>query len=185
MQPSWTNSWFALRVKFRHEKLVSRILSSKGLEQFLPVYRSKRKWADRVKEIDFPLFPGYVFCRFKPEAWIAVVTTPGVVEIVRYGPRFALVDPAEIAALQAQMKLVDRAPEFYRALAPNIIGLLDTHSLKIPSPRVDLSAFRLNKNTERDLRMSGTTILDRKEPAAKVSLRRVTRVTRRAEANLN
>jgi len=169
MQPSRTNSWFALRVKSRHEKLVSRILSSKGLEQFLPVYRSKRKWADRVKEIDSPLFPGYVFCRFKPEAWIAVVTTPGVVEIVRYGPRFAPVDPAEIAALQAQMKLVDRAPEFYLALAPNIIGLLDTHSLKIPSPRVDLSAF-LNKNTERDLRMSGTTILDRQEPAAKVSL---------------
>ena len=115
-----------------------------------------------------------------------MVTTPGVVEIVRYGPRFAPVDPAEIAALQAQMKLVDRAPEFYLALAPNIIGLLDTHSLKIPSsPRADLSAFQLNKNTERDPRMSGTTILHRQEPAAKVSLRRVTRVTRRAEANLN
>src|SRR5436309_2371991 len=83
MQCSLADSWFALRVKFRHEKLVSRILSSKGFEQFLPVYRSKRKWVDRVREIDLPLFPGYVFCQFSLKERIAVVTTPGVVEIVR------------------------------------------------------------------------------------------------------
>ena len=97
-------SWFALRVKSRQEKIVSCILRNKGLEQFLPVYRSKRKWVDRVREIDFPLFPGYVFCRFSPEARIPVVTTPGVVDIVRCGPMFAVVDPAEMAALQALMK---------------------------------------------------------------------------------
>src|SRR5437667_7449778 len=83
MQPGQTISWFVLRVRSRREQFVSRRLSNKGFEQFLPVYRSKRKWMDRVKEGDFPLFPGYVFCRFEPEAWIAVVTTPGVVEIVR------------------------------------------------------------------------------------------------------
>jgi len=137
------NSWFALRVKSRREKFVSRILSNKGFEQFLPVHRSKRQWADRVKHIDFPLFPGYVFCRFQPEACIAVLRTPGVVEIVRCGQTFAAVDPAEIATLRAQMKSVDRAPEFYRALVPNIIGLLGPHALKT-SGTADLLPFRLN-----------------------------------------
>jgi len=92
-----TSSWFALHVKSRQEKIVSQILDSKGFEQFLPVYRSKRIWVDRVREIDLPLFPGYLFCRFSPEARIPVVTTPGVVDIVRCGPMFAPVDPAEIA----------------------------------------------------------------------------------------
>ena len=99
-----TNSWFALHVKSRHEKMVSSILSGKGYEQLLPVYRSNRKWIDREREIDLPLFPGYLFCRFSPEARIPVVTTPGVVDIVRCGPMFAPVDPAEIAALQTLMK---------------------------------------------------------------------------------
>ncbi len=99
-----TNSWFALHVKSRHEKMVSSILSSKGFEQILPVYRSNRKWVDREREIDLPLFPGYVFCQFSLDARIAVVTTPGVVDIVRCGREFAPVDPAEIAALRAVMK---------------------------------------------------------------------------------
>src|SRR3989442_2793548 len=99
-----TNSCFALHVRSRHEKIVSCILSNKGFEQLLPVYRSKRKWVDRVREIDLPLFPGYVFCRFSLEARTAVVTTPGVVDIVRSGRMFAPINPAEIAALQALIK---------------------------------------------------------------------------------
>jgi transcription antitermination factor NusG len=98
------NSWFALHVKSRCEKAVSLILNSKGVEEFLPVYRSTRIWVDRTREIDLPLFPGYVFCRFDPDERMPVVTTPGVVGIVRYGRVFAPVDPAEIAALQALAK---------------------------------------------------------------------------------
>src|SRR5262249_14144024 len=122
-----TTDWFALHVKSRQEKGVSRILSSKGFEQFLPVYRSKRKWTDRVREVDVPLFPGYVFCRFKLESRIPVVTTPGVVGIVRCGRMFAAVDPAEIAALQTLPKSGDQIPESYRALVPKIIRLLGSH----------------------------------------------------------
>jgi len=98
------SSWYALHVKSRQEKVVSAILSGKGYEQLLPVYRSKRQWIDRVREVELPLFPGYVFCRFNLETRIPVLTTPGVVGIVRCGPMLAEVDPTEIAALQALIK---------------------------------------------------------------------------------
>src|SRR5262249_9490646 len=127
-----TTDWFALHVKSRQEKGVSRILSSKGFEQFLPVYRSKRKRTDRVKEVDVPLFPGYVFFRFKLEARIPVVSTPGVVGIVRCGRMFSAVDPAEIAALQTLPKSGDQTPESFRALAPKIISLLGSHPFENP-----------------------------------------------------
>ena len=136
------SSWFALHVRVRQEKTVSHILSRKGFEQFVPVYRSKRKWTDRIKELDVPLFPGYVFCRFQPEARVPVVTTPGVVDIVRCGRMLTPVDPAEIAALQALPESGHRALDCYRALAPNLFGLLGSHGLNEFQPETRRKAQR-------------------------------------------
>src|SRR5882724_1285931 len=46
------SKWYALRVRSRHEDAVARHLEARGLESFLPLYRSQRRWSDRVKEID-------------------------------------------------------------------------------------------------------------------------------------
>src|SRR6266446_4384964 len=58
--------WYALHVRTRFEKVVARNLRGKGYEEFLPLYSRTNRWSDRVKEIELPLFPGYVFCRFNP-----------------------------------------------------------------------------------------------------------------------
>jgi transcriptional antiterminator NusG len=76
--------WFALAVKPRHEKSVAQRLSNKGLESLLPLYRASRQWTDRLKTIDLPLFPGYVFCRFDLDNRRAVCSTPGVKSIVGF-----------------------------------------------------------------------------------------------------
>ena len=65
MQPSGAPlQWFAVRTATGREKSVSQQLQSKGYEDFLPQYRSKRQWSDRTKDVEIPLFPGYLFCRF-------------------------------------------------------------------------------------------------------------------------
>ncbi|MEZ5356577.1 MAG: UpxY family transcription antiterminator [Bryobacteraceae bacterium] len=92
--------WFALRVRSRHEKVAGTLLESRGYEPFVPLYKSRRKWSDRVKAVDMPLFPGYVFCRFNPATRAGVLNTPGVVDIVAFGPEYAVVDDNEIAALR-------------------------------------------------------------------------------------
>ena len=94
-------AWFALTVKPRHEKAVAEGLRGKGLEEFLPLYRARRMWSDRVKFVDLPLFPGYIFCRFECGDWLPVRATPGVRSIVGSGGRPSSVDDAEVAALQA------------------------------------------------------------------------------------
>ena len=93
-------AWFALRVRSRHEKTASTLLESRGFEPFVPLYRSRRKWSDRIKAVDLPLFPGYVFCRFSPATRAGVLDTPGVVDIVAFGPEYAEVDESEIDALR-------------------------------------------------------------------------------------
>ena len=95
--------WFAVSVKPRHEKSVSKILELKDLESLLPLYRARQRWSDRTKELELPLFPGYVFCRFDMAARVPVLNTPGVFDIVRFGREFVPVDSREIAALQQLM----------------------------------------------------------------------------------
>jgi transcription antitermination factor NusG len=92
--------WFALRVKPNHEKRVSELINYQGLEEFLPLYRVRRRWAQRWQNIDTPLFPGYVFSRFERHSWAKIMNTPGVVDAVRFGNTLAAVDEEEIQALQ-------------------------------------------------------------------------------------
>src|SRR5215472_12673610 len=56
--------WYALTVRHQHERPVDRVLCAGGIETFLPLFRARRRWSDRVKELETPLFPGYVFGRF-------------------------------------------------------------------------------------------------------------------------
>jgi len=94
--------WYAIRVKSKQEKVVSAALGGKGYEKFLPLYRSRRQWSDRVNELDLPLFPGYLFCRFDVRGrLLPILTTPGVVAIVGAGKVPVAIADDEIAAIRA------------------------------------------------------------------------------------
>jgi len=94
------SQWFALRTAAGREKAVASHLRSKGYEEFLPVSRSRRQWMDRVKELELPLFSGYLFCRFDFNQRLPILVTPGVKLIVGLGKLPTPVSDAEIAALR-------------------------------------------------------------------------------------
>jgi transcription antitermination factor NusG len=95
-----TPQWFAAQVWAGRERLCERHLSVRGYEVFLPCYRERRRWSDRLKTMERALFPGYVFCRLSDEAVGKIVTTPGLIRIVGDGRVPAPVAPEEIHALQ-------------------------------------------------------------------------------------
>ncbi len=74
--------WYALRTRSRHEKRVQDQLAARGLEPFLPLILCWRQWADRRKQVAFPLFPGYCFAHFALAQRVEVLKTHGVVEII-------------------------------------------------------------------------------------------------------
>jgi len=92
--------WFAVLVRPRHEKSVSRLLESKGTETFVPVYRASRSYGKRIRTVELPLFPGYVFSRFVANNRLPVMITPGVVSILGAGREPLPVDEAEIDSLR-------------------------------------------------------------------------------------
>ena len=93
--------WFAVRVKPQAERTVSAMARYKGIEEFLPLYKARRRWSDRFKWIELPLFPGYVFCRLAGESRLPILTIPGVLHFVGVGKIPVPIDDAEIAAIQA------------------------------------------------------------------------------------
>jgi transcription antitermination factor NusG len=93
--------WYALQVRPRYEKIIASTLLSKGYEGFLPLYRHRSRWSDRIKEIHLPLFPGYLFCRFDINRRLPILVTPGIIRVVGIGKNIYPVEESEIAALQA------------------------------------------------------------------------------------
>lgn len=92
--------WYALQVWSRKESFVSLHLTGLGYECFLPTYKCQRKWSDRVKELEQPLFPGYLFCRFDFSSRRPLVMTSGVIQIVGNGKSPLPVADEEIERIQ-------------------------------------------------------------------------------------
>jgi len=97
-------NWIALQVRQRFEKQIAEALLCKGMEVFLPLYATRRRWSDRVKEMQVPLFAGYVFCRMDLLYRMPVLTVPGVIQFVGIGRTPEPIDESEISALQSVVK---------------------------------------------------------------------------------
>lgn len=95
--------WFALQVRTKHELGVASLLRGRGYAPFVPLYQCRKRWSDRIKVVDAPLFPGYLFCRLNLQNRLPVLMTPGVTQIVGYSRVPIPVDEAEINAIQAMV----------------------------------------------------------------------------------
>jgi transcriptional antiterminator RfaH len=93
--------WFALSVKPQHEKTVAERLAAKSLDAYLPLYREQRRWSDRTKTLELPLFSRYVFCRFSYKERLKVLGTPSVQRIVGFGSDPAPIRDEEIERLKS------------------------------------------------------------------------------------
>ena len=97
--------WYAIRVQSKLARVASEALLGKGYETLLPLYKSVRRWSDRVKTLEAPLFPGYLFCRFNSQGrLLPVVQSPGVLGIVGAGRTPIPIEDEEIAALQIMLR---------------------------------------------------------------------------------
>jgi transcription antitermination factor NusG len=82
------HSWYAIHVRSRHEFQVFERLTIKGIEAFLPAIERLRKWKDRKKIINFPLFPGYLFVHIpkRTQDILSVLKIKGVVRLLSSEP---------------------------------------------------------------------------------------------------
>ncbi len=74
--------WFAVHTRSRHEKQVDSFLKEKCIDSFLPLTKTLSRRKDRVKFVDLPLFPGYLFAYITIDNLYDVINTRGVVRII-------------------------------------------------------------------------------------------------------
>lgn len=94
--------WYAVETKSRLEQTVESLLRNKGFETFLPLYKVRRQWSDRVKVLDAALFPGYLFSRLRDgQRTLPLLRTPYVRGIVSCAGRPVPIPEHELEAVRA------------------------------------------------------------------------------------
>jgi transcription termination/antitermination protein NusG len=92
--------WFAFRVRPKHEKRVAFRLQEKQQECFVPLIRTSKMWGKRPANVEQPLFSGYVFCRSHRFGMLPILTTPGIVGVIKAGNSPVPVSGSEISAIE-------------------------------------------------------------------------------------
>lgn len=97
---STTKKWYAVYTKPRWEKKVHRLLQEKGVESYCPLNKVHRKWSDRIKVVQEPLFKSYVFVRISDEDKTPVRMVNGVVNFVYWLGKLAVIRDKEIVTIK-------------------------------------------------------------------------------------
>ncbi len=96
-----TTGWHVIYVRSKHEKSVDRSLQEQGLESFLPLTKTVRRWADRIKKIQVPLFPGYVFVNIRTKKdFYQALQVNGACCYLSFGAEYAKVSDKEITQIK-------------------------------------------------------------------------------------
>ncbi len=82
--PQCGSFWYAVTTRSRQEKAAAAILEALGIRQFLPTTTELHQWSDRKREVNPPLFPGYLFVHINPspETTLRVRKVPAIVDFV-------------------------------------------------------------------------------------------------------
>jgi len=94
------NKWYAIYTRPRWEKKVNGLLVQKGIESYCPLNKVRRKWSDRIKTIDEPLFKSYVFVKVSDDQRTSVRMTNGVVNFVYWNGKPAIIKEKEIQTIK-------------------------------------------------------------------------------------
>jgi transcription antitermination factor NusG len=95
-----SRKWLAVYTRPRWEKKVNQLLKEKGVESYCPLNKVRRKWSDRVKIVEEPLFKSYVFVKVNDEDRTAVRMTAGAINFVYWQGKPAVIKEKEIAAIK-------------------------------------------------------------------------------------
>ena len=94
------SKWLAIYTKPRWEKKVHQLLIDKGIESYCPLNKVKRKWSDRIKTVEEPLFKSYLFVKVTDDDRTKVRLTNGVVNFVYWNGKPAIIREKEIQTIK-------------------------------------------------------------------------------------
>jgi transcription antitermination factor NusG len=110
--------WYAIYTRPRWEKKVTTLLVENGIESYCPLNKVRRKWSDRIKLVEEPLFKSYVFVKISDEVRTRVRMTNGVVNFVYWNGKPAIVKDKEIQTIRCFLDEYENVTAIKMELAP-------------------------------------------------------------------
>jgi transcription antitermination factor NusG len=95
--------WYAVCTFSNHEKRVGEQLRERGVEHFLPLYASMRRWKDRRVQLQLPLFPGYIFVHLALRERLRVLDIPSVARLVGFSGLPVAIPDGEMEAMRISL----------------------------------------------------------------------------------
>jgi len=133
--------WYAVYTKPRWEKKVHALLESMGVESYCPLNKVRKKWSDRYKIVNEPLFKSYLFVRVTEEQRAPVRLVHGVVNFVYWLGKPAVIKNEEIEKIRRFLnEYSDVRVELLESLTPGTRvliqkGIFMDHLAKVISER--------------------------------------------------
>ena len=75
--------WFAIKTKAKNEFKARDFFSSFDIESYVPFFKTKRVWSDRIKKINMPAMPGYAFFKLNKLDYNLINLNPYTKSVVR------------------------------------------------------------------------------------------------------
>ena len=98
--------WYVVYVNSRQERTVQKFLEGMSLEAYAPLVKRIRKWSDREKTVEVPLFPSYVFVKiYSSMDFHKALSVKGVVKYIRFGTVYARIREEEMDRIKLLLKL--------------------------------------------------------------------------------
>lgn len=109
--PAVADPWFVIWAESRAEKKVAQRMAAMGLEPWLPIVVERHRWSDRWREVEVPLFPGYLFAKATNADWHRILRTPGVLTVVKNGEAPAMLTDVFVSQLRDALGRDGAIPE--------------------------------------------------------------------------
>lgn len=107
-------NWFALYTRTHHEKRVVEHLTQRGIENYLPLYKTVHTWTHyRKVSLDLPLFPNYLFVHIAPQERVRALEAPGALSFVGCANTPAPLPESEIESLRSALQQRKFEPHVY------------------------------------------------------------------------
>lgn len=104
MHDPHTSKWYVLYTRSRFERKVHTTLTGLRHEAYLPLIKEKRKWSDRLKTVDVPLFPSYVFVKVSATTLPKLLWIPGVARFITFDGKPCEVQESDIQLMDLVVK---------------------------------------------------------------------------------
>ena len=102
--------WYAIYTRSRAEKKTAVEIGTSGIEVYLPLQKTIRRWSDRRKKIEVPLIRSYIFVKIVGKEYFKVLNMKGVVSFVKFSG-----EPAPIPEWQIQnLKILLNSGKSYK-----------------------------------------------------------------------